>query len=107
MSTLRPTGARIDPATGHLLVPWTDGVTLRYPIDALRAACPCAGCVDEWTGKVLVSIEMFPGVTLKSLKQVGQYAFNVVFSDGHDTGLYTWSKLREIGRNDGDAAPPT
>lgn len=103
----RPTGARLDPITSRLLITWDDGSVLAYPIDALRASCPCAGCVDEWTGRVMVSVEMFPQVRLKGLKQVGQYAFNIAFSDGHDTGLYTYPRLRNLGVAHDESSPAT
>ncbi len=107
MSDPRPTGARLDSTSTRLLVSWVDGTTLSYPIDVLRAACPCAGCVDEWTGRVMVSVEMFPNVRLKGLKQVGQYAFNIAFSDGHDTGLYTYPRLLTLGQPFDEARPAT
>jgi DUF971 family protein len=97
MDTLTPTDARMV-HDGLLAIAWSDGLVLEYPLDFLRASCPCAGCVDEWTGEVRVKIEMFPGISLKSLQQVGNYAFNVGFTDGHDTGLFTYVRLRKLGR---------
>ena len=79
-----------------LLLVWSDGRESRYPLDALRAACPCAVCVDEWTGEVRVRREMFPGVTLRNLGEVGRYAFRIGFSDGHDTGIFTFQHLRRL-----------
>jgi DUF971 family protein len=38
-------------------------------------------------------------VNIDAIEPVGAYAVKLVFSDGHDTGLYTWSYLHELGRN--------
>ncbi len=92
----RPVDARmIDDRT--LSISWSNGKSLRYALDVLRASCPCADCVDEWTGEVRVKVEMFPDVTLRTLQQVGNYAFQIGFSDGHATGIFTWERLCQIG----------
>ncbi len=85
------------PDDHHLAITWDDGRTDRLPLDFLRAKCPCAECVDEWTGVVRVKREDFAGVGLKSLEEVGSYAFRIGWSDGHDLGLYTWKLLRRLG----------
>lgn len=96
MSTPTPTDARL--SDDHTLtIEWSDGRTLAYPLDALRAACPCAECVDEWTGEVRVRRDMFPGISLQALDEVGRYAFQITFTDGHGLGLFTWSRLLELG----------
>ncbi len=96
MATPLPTDARMLD-DGHLLVTWSDGAALVYPLDLLRSKCPCAECVDEWTGQVRVRRDQFAGVTLRSLDEVGTYAFRIGFSDGHDLGLFTWKMLRTLG----------
>ena len=101
-----PVDARL-PDEDHLLIEWSDGTSLIYPLDQLRARCPCAQCVDEWTGEVRVSPTMFPGITLKSLEEVGNYAFQIGFSDGHDTGIYTHELLRRIGAPPPEKEPDT
>ena len=84
-----------DPET--LVLEWSDGQSRRYELDDLRSRCPCAECVEEWTGRVLVKREDFPGIGLKAMDEVGRYAFRIVFSDGHDTGLFTWKLMKELG----------
>ena len=91
-----PTDARLD-EDGTLVITWSDQVETRYPTDLLRASCPCAECVDEWTGEVRVSRDMFPDVALDELSEVGNYAFKIRFSDGHDTGIFSFKRLRELG----------
>ena len=81
----------------EISISWADGAETRLPIDFLRSKCPCAGCVDEWTGEVMVKYEDVAGVGLETMKQVGTYAFSIRFSDGHDTGIFTYKRLRELG----------
>lgn len=91
-----PIGAEL--STEDLLtITWSDGRTLAYPLDHLRAHCPCAHCAPTVPSGPRKVREDFPGIRLASLEEVGRYAFRVGFTDGHDLGLYTWSKLREIG----------
>jgi len=97
MESTHPVDARL-PDDHHLLIEWSDGRNDLYPLDFLRAKCPCAQCVDEWTGEVRVERSMFPGIGLRSLDEAGNYAFRIGFTDGHDTGLYTFRRLREIGQ---------
>jgi len=87
--------AKVDDET--IAITWADGKTLHYDMEMLRARCPCATCVDEWTGRVLVRPEDVRGVRVKKIEQTGSYAFTFRFSDGHHTGIYTFRKLREWG----------
>lgn len=80
-----------------LLIRWEDGVEHVYPLDRLRAKCPCAECVDEMTGAVRVNPEMFPGMSLRAINEVGNYALRITFSDGHALGLFTFKSLRILG----------
>ncbi|MEE9390892.1 MAG: DUF971 domain-containing protein [Planctomycetota bacterium] len=84
---------------GKIRILWADGITTELDGDYLRSKCPCATCVEEWTGIVKVSFEDVRGVTVKSMKQVGTYAFLVLFSDGHQTGIFSYRTLREHGRD--------
>jgi DUF971 family protein len=89
-----------------LTISWSDGRDLIYPTPFLRAQCPCAECIDEWTGVVRVQESQFPDVTLKALRQVGQYAFNILFSDRHGSGIFTYERLAKIGRPPAEPAAP-
>ena len=76
-------------------VTWPDGHVTIYPARELRLRCPCAGCVDELTGKVrLIASSVPQNVTPVSIKLVGRYAMNVQWSDGHHTGIYGFDLLR-------------
>ncbi len=79
-------------------VKWSDAAETRYDAANLRRACPCAGCVHEWTGeKILKAASIADDLTFSSIAIVGRYALNFVFSDGHDTGIYTFNYLRQLG----------
>ena len=85
------------PDDHHLAITWMDDREDRIPLDLLRAACPCAECVDEWTGEVRVKRSDFPGIGLDTLDEVGNYAFRIRFSDGHELGIFSFKLLRELG----------
>jgi len=69
----------------------------------LRLACPCAGCIEEWTGRALLDPARVPlYLTLLGVEPVGRYALSFTFSDGHHTGIFSWELLRRLA----DAAPP-
>lgn len=101
--THTPTGLnKVD--EDHISITWADGKTCTYAMNQLRAHCPCAGCVDEWTHEVLVQFEDVQHVRVKKITPVGQYAFNITFDDGHNTGYFTFKKLRGLCEN---PAPPS
>lgn len=63
----------------------------------LRLACPCAGCVDEFTGKKLIAeSSITKGVYPLEIEYVGNYAIQFTWSDRHDTGIYSFDLLRAM-----------
>ena len=85
-----------DPKT--LAIEWADGVTSLIDVRALRLACGCARCVDEWSGAPLLAPESVPtDVSPEAIESVGRYAIQVRWSDGHDTGIYAWETLYDLG----------
>jgi DUF971 family protein len=78
-------------------VSWSDGHRSEYPGDYLRGHCPCAGCVDEWTGRQKLDLESIAeDIHPVRVQGVGRYAIKIDWSDRHDTGLYTFEFLRKI-----------
>ncbi|MHC4408349.1 MAG: DUF971 domain-containing protein [Planctomycetota bacterium] len=83
-----------------LAITWNDGVESHYRVFDLRAACPCAQCVDELTGKrILDPKNVDPEVKPVDIVSVGNYALQIKWSDGHDTGIYSWVRLRALAAN--------
>lgn len=82
---------------GRLLIVWQDGHESTYPYRALRAACRCASCCDENTGEVRVRIEdILEDVHPLQITPVGRYGIAIAWSDGHNTGIYPFSRLRDM-----------
>jgi DUF971 family protein len=77
-------------------VAWADGLVSRYDAPNLRRACPCAQCVNEWTGERTLRPEAIADdLTIREFSLVGRYAINFQWSDGHDSGIYSFRYLRE------------
>ena len=80
-----------------LKITWPDGHVSVYPARALRLACPCAACVDEVTGRVLVlARHVAQDVRPVKIEPVGRYAITIHWSDGHHTGIYPYPRLRQL-----------
>ena len=84
--------------TSRLLeVSFSDGSRFELPFEYLRVHSPSAEVKGHGPGQeVLVLGKENVGIT--AVEPVGQYAVKLVFDDGHDTGLYTWKYLHELGR---------
>jgi len=84
-----------------LLITWADDHVSRYSAAGLRRACPCAQCVNEWTGqRVLKPETISQELTIADLSIVGRYALNFRWSDGHETGIYSFRYLRELSEQE-------
>ena len=87
----------------QVAIRWDDGVESYYPMELLRAASPSAenkGESDLLGNRIGGSDQaQFPGVRVTGWEVVGGYAIQFRFSDGHNTGLYSFDLLRELGGN--------
>jgi len=78
-------------------ITWSPDHVGRYPIRLLRCECNCAACVDEFTGRRTLDPASVPeDVSITAAAPVGNYAVRFTFSDGHDTGLYTFDHLARL-----------
>lgn len=96
-------------------IQWSDGVEQRLPARLLRDKCPCATCREKkaaaakqsQTGirslNILSPAELQP-LQVTGMTPAGSYAYNIAFSDGHGSGVYTLEYLRELT---GPSAPPS
>jgi ATP-binding protein involved in chromosome partitioning len=80
-----------------LILRWADGADQRLADRDLRLACQCAQCRDEMSGKRLIAPDQVAlDLRLTRVWSVGNYALGMAFSDGHDTGIYTFQALRAM-----------
>jgi len=76
---------------------WSDGVTTRVTARTLRQYCPCAECVEEWSGVRTYEVGSIPeGMKAVEVQPVGNYALAFTFGDLHRTGIFQWAYLREL-----------
>lgn len=91
-----PTALKLKRASRILEATFSDGSTFELPAEYLRVYSPSAEVKGHGPGEgVLVTGKR--NVNIDSIEPVGRYAVKLVFDDGHDTGLYTWEKLYELG----------
>ena len=86
---------------GELAIKWADGGESFITLEKLRHGCPCAGCKGEMD--VMGNLYKGPDVklrpesfALRSLAQVGTYAIQPTWGDGHNSGLYSYEYLRNL-----------
>ena len=95
------------PAPDRLLIEWSDGEQRVCTIRELRFACPCATCREKMSKPpepvasrslpILSNAELQP-LRIVKMHPLGNYAYNIAFSDGHDTGIFPFELLRELGQ---------
>jgi DUF971 family protein len=104
MTRVRPSDITVDKNASRLSVEWSDGRRSDYPLAGLRAVCPCVKCcgghanMGKPADKELLRSAEDAELGVARIELVGSYAMQVVWSDGHDTGIYTWDYLHEAGR---------
>ena len=86
----------------ELAIRWGDETEQFIPLKSLRQACPCASCAGEVD--VMGNLHKGPDQTLglssfqiQRIQMVGGYALQVFWADGHNTGLYSYELLHEMG----------
>lgn len=86
----------------EMLLGWSNQESYVLPYVELRFYCPCAGCVDEHTGRrILERSSIQPEIRATDVRLVGRYAVAITWSDGHDTGMYHYDRLRELCEKQG------
>ncbi len=97
MSQLRPTNIVLHQQSHELEVQFEDGQAFHYPAEFLRVYSPSAEVRGHWGQQAKLEVDK-QDVNIVDLVPVGQYAIKIVFDDGHDSGLYDWGYLYELGR---------
>ena len=91
-----PTELRLNPAKDALSIVFDDGEAFTLPAEYLRVMTCSAEDRGHGSGP-RPAIPGKKGVRITAINPVGRYAVRLVFDDGHDTGLYSWDLLRELG----------
>ena len=104
VSNPRPVNLVLHKASHVLEVEFDSGEVFRLPAEYLRVNSPSAEVQGHGPGqKVLVSGKR--NVNIAGIEPVGHYAVLLRFDDGHDTGIFSWTTLHELGRTqDGEWA---
>lgn len=93
-----PTDIKLRKSERLLEIAFDDGACFRLEAEYLRVESPSAEVQGHGTGQK----KTVPGkamVGIAGVEPVGNYALRIIFSDGHDTGLYTWETLYRLGRD--------
>ena len=95
-----PVEIRLKQAEKRLEIDFDDGRSFRYPAEFLRVESPSAEVQGHGPGqKTLVPGRRHVGIM--ALEPVGNYAVRIKFDDLHDTGIYSWQYLYELGQEQG------
>ncbi len=93
-----PTEITLHQQSRQLEIAFDDGVRFRLPFEYLRVYSPSAEVRGHGLGQEVLQVGK-QNVNLVEIAPVGSYALKLTFDDGHDSGLYTWDYLYELGRH--------
>jgi DUF971 family protein len=84
----------------ELIILWEDNVESTIKLANLRRNCPCAICNSERDerGAKYIPIYTLDQLAVENISQVGTYAINIKWKDGHNTGIYEYKHLRSISK---------
>jgi len=100
-NTPRPTEITLHQKSRELEVAFDDGNRFRLTCEFLRVYSPSAEVRGHGPGQEVLQVGK-RDINITQLEPVGVYAIKPTFSDGHDTGLYSWDYLYDLGRNQHD-----
>ena len=93
-----PTGLTVHQKSRELEVGFDDGQTFRIPFELMRVYSPSAEVQGHGPGQEVLQTGKRE-VDIQDIEPVGHYAVRPRFSDGHDSGLFSWAYLYELGRD--------
>jgi DUF971 family protein len=82
--------------TDGLRITWKDGHQSEYDTQFLRDHCPCAECRERPRRSLPVIGSQRPRLYPEEISLAGRYAVNIRWSDGHDSGIYSYQTLRHL-----------
>jgi len=95
-NTPRPTEIKLHQKSRVLEISFADGKTFQLPCEFLRVYSPSAEVRGHGPGQETLQVGK-KNVEISHIEPVGSYAIQLSFSDGHDTGLYSWDILYDYG----------
>jgi DUF971 family protein len=91
-----PTEIKLHQQSKFMEVAFNDGSRFNLPFEYLRVFSPSAEVRGHGPGQEVLQIGK-KNIDIKNIEPVGQYAVVLVFSDGHDSGIYSWDYLYDLG----------
>jgi len=98
MSNPKPTEVNFHKVSRILELAFDDGSTFELPTEYLRVYSPSAEVQGHGIGQEVLQIGK-EDVNIGRIEPVGHYALNLIFDDNHDTGIYSWEYLYQLGAN--------
>lgn len=99
-----PTRVTIDTEAQQFQIRWADGHETTFPLDGLRKACPCANCQGHGNQQLpdpaLFDEPADRTWTDVQAERAGSIGLRLTWDDGHDTGIYSWERLRRMCPDD-------
>ena len=95
---MTPTEIKLRKASRLLVVSFEDDETFEYTFEYLRVHSPSAEVKGHGPGQATLQTGK-ENVAITAIEPIGHYAVRLVFDDGHNTGLYSGTYLRELGDN--------
>ena len=93
-----PTEIKLHQLSRQLEIAFNDGTRFELPYEFLRVYSPSAEVRGHGPGQEVLQVGK-KDIAIKGIEPVGSYAVTLTFSDGHDTGIYSWDYLYELGAN--------
>jgi len=88
-----------------LAIVWDEQDSANFSAYDLRLSCSCALCVSEDTGQRILNPKTIPlDIRITSIQRVGRYAVSISFSDGHETGIFRFDRLRTLEKKQQDSS---
>ena len=80
-----------------LTVDWGGGHLSIFGHRMLRGECRCAKCINEWTGQRILDVKALPhDIHALDYIELGRYAIQILWSDAHETGIYSFELLKSL-----------
>lgn len=94
---IKPTNIVLHQQSHELEICFEDGKTWHYPAEFLRVYSPSAEVRGHWGQGAKLQLQK-QDVNITDIIPVGSYAIKIVYDDGHDSGLYDWGYLYDLGK---------